>query len=60
MSAITLVIALGITASVFSSAIIVAATMLSSRISRAENVLERFERVEERPSFAPRTYPVES
>jgi len=60
MSTITLFITLGITASVFSSAIIVASAMLSSRITRAENLLERFEPAAERPNFAPRTYPLES
>lgn len=60
MSAIALFITLGIAASVFSSVIVLASAMLSSRIGRAENLPERFEPVAEKSSFMPRTYPLES
>lgn len=55
MSPITTIIILGIVASIVTSVLTVAAAMLSSRISEAENIVESYPR-EESPQGLPRPY----
>jgi hypothetical protein len=60
MSITAMIIALGITASVFTSVFVIAAAMLSSRISRGEGLAEHFESDAETPQLVPTTAPVKS
>lgn len=56
MSPIATIIILGITASFLASILTVAAAMLSSRISRAENIEEKFVAQEEPAQLFPEPY----
>jgi hypothetical protein len=60
MSILTIIFIIGILTSLFASILIVAAAMLSSRLSQQEPVVEHFERVMDAPQGIPSPYSVRS
>ena len=60
MSTLTVIIIIGIMASLFTSALTVAAAMLSSRISQTEPAMEHYDRLEKLPQALPSSYSVRS
>jgi Na+-transporting NADH:ubiquinone oxidoreductase subunit NqrC len=60
MSTFTIIIIFGILISIFASVLIVAAAMLSSRISQQEPVVERYDRIMDAPKGVPSPYSLRS